>query len=40
MGIDTTIYLNHNLDVPAEPTEIVELLKKTWKNRIEIFDQM
>jgi len=40
MGVDTTIYLNHNLDVPAGSTEIIELLKQTWKNRIELFDQI
>ena len=38
MGIHTTIYTNHNLTVPTQVNEIIELLKQTWKDQIEFFD--
>jgi len=40
MGVNTTIYANHNLIVPSKSNEIVELLKETWPDRIEVFNKI
>ena len=36
MGLDTKIYANHNLQIPAKPQEVINLLVSAWKGMTEI----
>ena len=40
MAINTTIYSNHNLEIPTNSNEIIELLKYIWKEKIDFFENI
>ena len=36
MGLDTKIYSNHNLIIPNNSKEVIELLMESWKGRVKL----
>jgi hypothetical protein len=40
MGLDTKIYSNHNLIIPKNSEEVIELFMQSWKGKIKIHDKV